>query len=378
MQPAANSSLVLTDLSSLKRFADSQAAISYSGFYQLIAPGLIRSVHKKKVFRELGDRLIMLAEHAHAFREMEALGHVSQMLVSLPLPHQYKAVGRYYQALCIQRFGRGDVERPVSLLELAVENAPPKYRVRAMISLSANAFYKRDYESTVCLCDEASRLASRNDLCDPYATLHIQRMFALINSEDGNHCGSVALLENLFPLARTISRWHPHVYYDYMNSLAVELCEVGRLEEAKNVSQIVLASPFAPAYPEWRETSNEIELRGCCASRSVVAFSKTSEVNNLVCLPAPQHDRRPGAEESVPGDTTERARVLDFLELKEKMGKQPNDSPKAKQSYQEMDGRERLLKIIEIAGSKDRTDDDLLRILEAMEIALSESKDHGK
>jgi hypothetical protein len=46
----------------------------------------------------------------------------------------------------------------------------------------------------------------------------------------------------------------PHVYYDYMNSFAVELCEVGRLEEAKNVSLIVLASPFAPAYPEWRET----------------------------------------------------------------------------------------------------------------------------
>lgn len=47
------------------------------------------------------------------------------------------------------------------------------------------------------------------------------------------------------------------------NSLAVELFAVWRLEEAKNVSQIVLASPFASPYPEYRETREEIALKGC-------------------------------------------------------------------------------------------------------------------
>lgn len=371
MQLAANSSLVLTDLSSLKRFADSQGAISYSGFYQLIVPGLIRSVHEEKVLRELGDRLIVLAEHAHAFREMEGLGHVSQILVSLPLPRQYNAVGRYYQALCIQRFGRGDVERPVSLFELAVENAPPQYRVRAIISLSANAFYKRDYESTARLCDEASRLASRNDLCDPYATLHIQRMSALINSEDGNHSGSVALLENLFPLARTISRWHPHVYYDYMNSLAVELCEVGRLEEASNISQIVLASPFAPAYPEWSDTNGEIALRSRRASRSVVAISQwnpesdnqsTSQTGNLVQMIAARRSDIAETRDTVAAPTKQRASVVNLLEWKNEVNERKGILKDRQTRLKELKKLPTEDKIAEIWGrlGDEDVDDDLL------------------
>lgn len=43
-----------------------------------------------------------------------------------------------------------------------------------------------------------------------------------------------------------------------------------------------------------------------------------------------------------------------------------------------MDGRQRLLKIIELTGSSDRTDDELLRILEAIDSVLSEPKDKGK
>ena len=64
MQTAAKINLVLTDSSSLKRFADSETTISYGGFYQLIASGLATGVHKRQVFRELGDRLVMLAEQA--------------------------------------------------------------------------------------------------------------------------------------------------------------------------------------------------------------------------------------------------------------------------------------------------------------------------
>src|SRR4029077_3907719 len=131
--------------------------------------------------------------------------------------------------------------------------------------------------------------------------------------EEGNHRGALALLESLFPLANSMRSSQPHVYHDYLNSLAVELCEAGRLEEAKNVSQIVLASPYASAYPEWRDTREEIELRGLRASRSTVAVRRrsseaknlrsirgrpadvrqvsqsNSEAKNLIRLPLPEH-----------------------------------------------------------------------------------------
>jgi hypothetical protein len=159
-------------------------------------------------------------------------------------------------------------------------------------------------------------------------------MAAVINSKEGNHGDAVGLLENIFPLARQMRSWQPHVYHDYLNSLAVELCEVGRLEEARNISQIVLASPLAPAYPEWRETRDEIELRGWRASRSVVAVTQsisependgtqrkvaaeacptaaqeTPEVRNVVNLPTARLDfrRAPLAAETQPP-----ARVIEF------------------------------------------------------------------
>jgi hypothetical protein len=71
-----------------------------------------------------------------------------------------------------------------------------------------------------------------------------------------------------------VGRWHPHVYYDYLNSLAAELANNGRLTEARNASRIVLASPFTRAYPEWRETYDEISVKLPHSSRSVVAWSQ--------------------------------------------------------------------------------------------------------
>ncbi|MEK6303422.1 MAG: hypothetical protein AABO41_22155 [Acidobacteriota bacterium] len=227
---------------------------------------------------DLGNKLIGLAEHSYAFRQMETLQQVSQMLLALPLPRHHELGGRYYQALCIQRLGAGDIERAARLLEGVAERASPRYRVRAMISLGADSFYARDYQSALSRYHEADRFASLSGSYDPYATVHTQKMIAVINSEDGNHRGALALLENLFPIAHAMRSVQPHVYFDYMNSLAVELCEVGRLEEARNASKIVLASPFAAAYPEWRETREEIELRGWRASRSTVAQTHAGAV----------------------------------------------------------------------------------------------------
>jgi hypothetical protein len=334
MQTAANISFVLTDSSSFKRLADFEIGTSFGTFYQLIASCLVEDVHNKQVFRGLGDRLVVLAEQAHGLRQMDVLERLSQMLAGLPLPRQYEVVGRYYQGLCVQRLGLGDAERAAGLLERVAESAPPLYRIRAMISLAANSRNQGDNQSALSLYCEAARFASISDLCDPYATITAQRMVAVISSEEGNQRGALALLENLFPIASSMRSLQPHVYYDYMNSFAVELCEVGRLEEARNVSQIVLASPFAAAYPEWRETRDEIELRGWRASRSVVAVTQrigepgnegnqgkvaaepsaaaaqeTPEARNVITLPTARPDFRTAA---LAAETQSPARVIEF------------------------------------------------------------------
>ena len=399
MQTAAKNSLVLTDSSSLKRFADIETTISYGGFYQLIASRLILDGQIQQVVRRVLNRLVVLAEHSYAFRQMSTLEKLSEVLVNSPLPRQYEPIGRYYRALCIQRFGTGDVEQAARLLESAAEDAPTRYRARAMQSLGTNSCYKGDYQSARLLYTEAARFASCSEICDPYATLGTQKMIAVINSLEGNHRHAVAMLEKLFPFAHAMRSSQPSIYYDYLNSFAVELSEVGRLEEAKNISRIVIASPFASAYPEYRETRDEIELRGWRAPRSVVHLSQITadavlgqatanaslspappEGGNLVRLPVANRDDGLAAVEASPARKP--ARVLSLQEWKEKMAKQSNGDPQDKKRRSQATGKDKetrleemeklgtrglLLRAMEMLGDERLRDDQLRRVLIILE-----------
>jgi tetratricopeptide (TPR) repeat protein len=396
MLTAANNNLILIDHSSLKGFAESQEEISYARFYQLIAPVLTRSRFEEQALMRLGDRLVALVEHAHAFRRMDMLERISQILLKLPLPCRFEAVGQYYRALCIHRLGRGDVERAAGLLEHVAESAPPRYRARAMQSLGTNSCRKGDYQAALSHYREAGRFASRSNIYDAYATLGSLKMTAVINGLEGNHRGAVVLLENLFPLANNVRSSQPHVYYDYMNSLAVELCEVGKLEEATNVSDIVLASPFASAYPEWRETRDEIQLRGWRPSRSAVAVTQPravtatrSKAQTLIRLPVSGRVHSLSAVE--PPTLGKPARVLSMEEWKKRMPSQLGGDPqdrtiprpttdKEKQArafeLRRLDTRQMLLRLMKAIGDEDISDDQLLRALIILEGAASD-ENHG-
>ena len=384
MQTAASNSLVLTDISSLGRFADSQTKISHGGFYQLIALGL----HTKQILTGLGDRLVAMAERAHAFRQMDKLEELSRVLATSSLPKQYEAVGRYYQALSIQRFGHGNVEQAAQLLERVAVNAPSRYRLKALVSLGANSVHRAEYRLASSYYCDAGSFASSQRLYDPHAVVVSPKDMAVIRSLEGDHRGALALLEDLFPLAHAMRAVEPHVYYDYLNSLAVELCAVGRLEEARNASRIVLASPFAGAYPEWRETHDEIQLRGYRSSRATVAFHNATpeasrgraaqEPGKLMRLPLPERTETRAAD-SAPG--SEPARVLSLHEWKTKMVKQSNGDPqdhnpkpatsKEKQArikkLGKMTTREKLLRIMTVIGDERVGDDLLLRALLVLE-----------
>ncbi|HZM87675.1 MAG TPA: hypothetical protein VFF31_14230, partial [Blastocatellia bacterium] len=151
-----------------------------------------------------------------------------------------------------------------------------------------------DYELALKVYSKAARCAGENGRLAS-ASVFAQKNIATIHGLKGDHQRAVAELERLTPFVRAIGPIHPHVYYDYLNSLAVELANVGRLEEAAGTARIAISSPFSAAYPEWKETYNEIALKQRRASHSIVAVrwatartrrieEPTSDNNNLVQL----------------------------------------------------------------------------------------------
>ena len=60
------------------------------------------------------------------------------------------------------------------------------------------------------------------------------------------------------------------------------------------------------------------------------------------------------------------------------MTKEENDTPGSEKPFDQMDGRELLLEIMSITGSKERTDDELLQMLKAVSKVLSEPKGKGE
>jgi hypothetical protein len=153
---------------------------------------------------------------------------------------------------------------------------------------------------------------------DVSTTIRAHLGIAIYKSLEGFHQRALTDLENLYPLAHYSQ---PVVFFDYLNSLAVELGEVGRKDEARNVSRIVLASPFAPAYPEWRQTAEDLRP----ARRSFVAFS--SHPSNVLTLPG----REPSQLSS---PQPEPAQVLDFAKLRKRIAKKRKKQDEEKSVYQ--------------------------------------------
>ncbi len=322
-------------------------------FYQHLLNGIT-------TYQELGARTLKQIRVAHAFRRIEQVKELSSILINVPI-REYRLIGQYYLVWCQFRESKCND----AALEIVIDQTRT-YKSKALVSKGTFELYRGKADSALYFYAEALRASST---VSEYIVA--SRAIVTVKSREGFHASALRDFERLIPLLRHAE---PLAYYDVMNSYAVELMEAGRFEEARNASEISLASPLASAYPEWRETRVEIELRGYRASRSRVAVGpRSSESDNLVRLPAPEHSLV--AEWSLPSQP---ARVLSFLEGKKKMVKESNGPPEDKKNYKDMDGREMLLKIMEITGAPDRTDYELYRILGAIEEVLSNPKEPDK
>jgi tetratricopeptide (TPR) repeat protein len=240
-------------------------------------------------YQQLGNRLIQLAEQAHAFRQFDKVKETGQLLSNIPIK-SYQAIGHYFLAVAANSKGNGDQDESKRLFELAINKAPDEYKVKAILSLGALSFHKRDFDSALYFYQEPLRAGKLS-----IASIHAIRAMSHLKSIEGSHHHAVKDLESVLPLIRHA---RPHAYFDFLNSYAVELGEVGRMDEAENVSRVTIASPFAPYYPEWQSTFSEIRSKR--KSRSTVAISQ----------PAQQPKLEPESE-------AQTARVVTFPPLKE-------------------------------------------------------------
>jgi tetratricopeptide (TPR) repeat protein len=344
MHTAAESSLALTFLSSFDAMAGVLPTAAKLELNRQISQALIRGMYQRQSLHVLAERLIAVADHAYPLRQMEVVEQASNLLMGLPLPREFKSIACYYKAICLKQ--RGQIDEARALFEQVAEKATSRYKARAMLGLGTLVSSCGDFQSGMSLFIEGGRAIMRAREFDPLAAFYTQSGLAILKSIDGDHRSALADWEGLFPLVRAISTSYPSLYYNHLNSLAVELLEAGRITEARNVSNIVLASPYASAYPEYRETGRDIALRGRRASRSVVSFVQPQlNAPNVLRLPSAEHiNSNPSVE--LASDLQKPARVFDMQKWKKKMGKEPNGDPKDRKPGKDMSQDEMLYEIM--------------------------------
>jgi tetratricopeptide (TPR) repeat protein len=306
---------------------------SFKGLYRCLT-------HHLSSFQALGERLIHEAESAQAFRQTERLEEIGSILSNFPIK-EYRLIGQYYIGWSISRKGH-DAQR---LFEQVVEESTT-YRARALIDLGSRQARKGDFNSSISYYTEALRYSH-----NPYTIIQAERSIAAAKGVEGYHDKALKDLERIAPLIRYSP---PIERYQYLNSLAVEFAEVGRIEEAQNVCKLVLASPMAFAYPEWRETGQDLALRGY-KSRSSVRVIKAFP-RNLVYMPKREPSDTPIQSNSGP------APVQSIEKWKEeKMVKEPTEDD---ENIQEMDEKDLFLKLVQISTQDGITRKELFEIVE--------------
>ncbi|MGA9774223.1 MAG: hypothetical protein WBV94_34665 [Blastocatellia bacterium] len=362
------------ELPSLKRLAGSQPAVGQGEFYQQIANLLVKGVYDSQLFCKVANIVIRLAHHAYTLRRADIIEQASQILLTLPLTPEYQSIGLYYYAISIEKQGRR--AEACVLLERVAEKAPLHFRARATHLLGLFTHAQGDFNGAWSLYIEASRIAINDKCQDPQTIVNTQQNIAILKSLEGDHRRALNDLENLFPLVRVVGTSDPYKYYHFLNSYAVELSEVGRLDDAHNVCKIVLASPYAFAYPEWRETGNDIALRRyrprsirikATPHRALKKNTVLRKNHNVLHLPMLNLERDNTPSKPAPLDSDRPAQVFDLQKWKEKMVKESNGDHKNNKSNKDMTQDEILYEIMNIFTESDMDLEIRLEMLESIQ-----------
>jgi hypothetical protein len=226
-------------------------------------------------------QLIELAERCYCLKNMQGQRELGLLLQRFPPP--FDLVGAYYESIYLNHIGLSDEAR--KKLERVYEYGPEKYRAKALISLGA-------VEEKRGNLDQSMRFRLQAASFDiPSVRLQAQHGMAVLLGIQGEHQHALKHLESFLPLARMLNKDAP-LYYDYLNSLAVELDDTGRTEEARNVINLVLSTPYVKYYSNWIDTGKEIyrkSYRSSMMNMPKVRFEKAEE------RPEPKQELQPAS-----------------------------------------------------------------------------------
>ena len=153
----------------------------------------------------------------------------------------------------------------------------------------------------------------------------------------------------------------PSLYPLHLNSLAIEFYEIGKMKEAKAVSDSILASPYFNRFPEVIETVREIYLKSQPASRLLISFNKSApkSAQNVLVMPISENP----VIESPP---TQPAKVFSLLEWKDKMGKEPNGENDNNENLDDMSDKDIFFEIMNLTSEDSITREQLEEILDSV------------
>jgi len=301
--------------------------------YQQLLTGIVS-------YEALGKRIIKQIQLAHAFRRVEQVRELSNALLNIPIK-ECQLIAQYYLVWCKCREREYDSET----LERIIDQTNT-YKVKGLLSRAAFEGYKGNTDSELYFYKEALKASPTIS-----EFIEASKAIAVVKAKEGLRSSAIRDMENLIPIIRYAE---PLAYCDVLNSYAVELGELGRLYEASNISRIVLASPFAYAYPEWQATAND--LRGF--SRSFAAINQPSYLPRKVLpMPASRHET-----EAI--EQNQLARVLSLKAWKRKMTKKEEKPPQ--------DEKEKFFWIMNIYTNDETSDHERHKIYEAVRKIIAE------
>jgi hypothetical protein len=291
---------------------------------------------------QLGKYLVREAEKAQVFRQTKRVEECGAILAHMP-EREYQLIGQYYLAWSAYRKG----EDAQDVLENVFERSRT-YKTRSLIILAALEGRKGNSSTELRYLLDSLKLAD-----DVAMKIKISRAIAVVKSKEGYHKAALKDLENIAPLVRYTTI---QAQYDYLNSLAVELGEVGHIQEAQDVCRVVLASPLIGVYPEWRETGADTARRGYKSRSSVLiqSFSEPEKIQNILYMP--------GRNTAPVRLRTKPAKVLSYVDWKEKMVKEDND-----EIPPDADEGDLYLRLMELIAQKDLSTWELRKVIDFVE-----------
>ena len=230
---------------------------------------------------EFTTTLLRIAEQAVMARRDGVLSLVLDRLRSLQLPEDVSCLVDYYEGMRVKLLGHS--AEALQLFDQVSNCRSPFARGRAMTSAGITLAGQGDWSEALRMLQEATKAGRPGDLIiKSAAQIGLSHYLSL----DGSHIHSARLLQDLLPVMRSLAPLYPIWYCDYLNNLAYEWASIGRREDALRAITIAIRSPFSAAYPEWKETLEEIvdpksEEKRSPASSNVLDFASSSRHERL-------------------------------------------------------------------------------------------------